>query len=153
MVYRIKKLMHFMFFLASCIHRMKPRITSPLSTTSWWIPLTREQHHYNDVIMGAMGSQITSLTIVYSTVYSGLTALCAGNTQVTDEFPAKMASNAENVSIWWRHHDCRKCFHVMTSRYHVMTSQCHAASVSILRKVFFFVLNLGTLIGLFRCQH
>ena len=27
--------------------------------------------HYGDVIMGAMASQITSLTIVYSTVYSG----------------------------------------------------------------------------------
>ena len=27
--------------------------------------------HYNDVIMGANTSQITSLTIVYSTVYSG----------------------------------------------------------------------------------
>ena len=28
-------------------------------------------NHYSDVIMGAMTSQITSLTIVYSTVYSG----------------------------------------------------------------------------------
>ena len=28
-------------------------------------------HHYTDVIMGAIASQITSLTIVYSTVYSG----------------------------------------------------------------------------------
>ena len=27
--------------------------------------------HYSDVMMGAMASQITSLTIVYSTVYSG----------------------------------------------------------------------------------
>ena len=27
--------------------------------------------HYNDVIMGAMASQIKSLAIVYSTVYSG----------------------------------------------------------------------------------
>ena len=27
--------------------------------------------HYSDVIMGAMASQITSLTFVYSTVYSG----------------------------------------------------------------------------------
>ena len=27
--------------------------------------------HYNDVIMGAIASKITSLTIVYSTVYSG----------------------------------------------------------------------------------
>ena len=29
-----------------------------------------EEVHYNDVIMGAIASQITSLTIVYSTVYS-----------------------------------------------------------------------------------
>ena len=29
-------------------------------------------HHYSDVIMGAIASQITSLTIVYSTVYSGV---------------------------------------------------------------------------------
>ena len=27
--------------------------------------------HYNDVIMGMMASQLTSLTVVYSTVYSG----------------------------------------------------------------------------------
>ena len=34
------------------------------------------------------------------------TGLCAGNSPVTGEFPAQMASNAENVSIWWRHHGC-----------------------------------------------
>ena len=33
-----------------------------------------------------------------------VTGLCAGNSPVTDEFPAQMASNADNVSIWWRHH-------------------------------------------------
>ena len=33
-----------------------------------------------------------------------VTGLCVGNSQVTGEFPAQMASNAENVSIWWRHH-------------------------------------------------
>ena len=74
--------------------------------------------HYCDVIMGAMASQITSLTIVYSTVHSGpderkhqssaLLAICAGNSPVTGEFPAQMASNAENVSIWWRHHVMRR---------------------------------------------
>ena len=36
-----------------------------------------------------------------------VTGLCAGNSPVTDEFPEQMASNAENVSIWWRHHDFR----------------------------------------------
>ena len=30
--------------------------------------------------------------------------LCVGNSPGTGEFPAQMASNAENVSIWWRHH-------------------------------------------------
>ena len=54
---------------------------------------------YNDFIMGAIASQITCLTIVYSTVYSG-----ADYSRVTGDFPAHMASNAENVSIWWRHH-------------------------------------------------
>ena len=39
------------------------------SWNSW--KLSPEIHrHYTDVIMGAMASQITSLTIVYSTVYS-----------------------------------------------------------------------------------
>ena len=47
-----------------------------------------------------------------------VTDLCAGNSPVTGEFPAQMASNAtdawalsvgciisgNNVSIWWRHH-------------------------------------------------
>ena len=64
--------------------------------------------------MSAMASQITSLMIVYSTVYSRrrsnktsnlrATGLCAGNSPVAGEFPAQMTKNAENVSIWWRHH-------------------------------------------------
>ena len=64
--------------------------------------------------MGTMASQITSLTSVYSTVYSDadqqrkskhrVTGLCAGNSPGTGEFPAQMASKVEKVSIWWRHH-------------------------------------------------
>ena len=34
-----------------------------------------------------------------------VTGYCAGNSPVTVEFPAQRASNAENVSIWWRNHD------------------------------------------------
>ena len=37
-----------------------------------------------------------------------VTGLCEGNSPVTGEFPAQMTSNAENVSIWWRHHDLRE---------------------------------------------
>ena len=44
-----------------------------------------------------------------------VTGLCAGNSPGTGEFPAQMASNAENVSIWWRHHELilrvSKCIH------------------------------------------
>ena len=64
--------------------------------------------------MVAVASQITSLTIVYpnrlfrrrakKTSKLRVTGLCAGNSPVTGEFPAFMASNVENVSIWWRHH-------------------------------------------------
>ena len=64
--------------------------------------------------MSSTASQITSLTIAYFTVYSRrrskktsklcVAGLCGGNSPVTGEFPAQRASNAENVSIWWRHH-------------------------------------------------
>ena len=34
-----------------------------------------------------------------------VTGFCAGNLPVTGEFPTQMASNAENVTIWRRHHE------------------------------------------------
>ena len=36
-----------------------------------------------------------------------VTGLCARNSPGTGEFPAQMASNADNGSIWWRHHAIR----------------------------------------------
>ena len=41
------------------------------SMDPWGTPHTTGVTHYSDVIMGAMASQITSLAIVYSAVYSG----------------------------------------------------------------------------------
>ena len=64
--------------------------------------------------MSTMASQITSLTSGYSLVIQAQIKenikaprhwpLCGELTALTGEFPAQMASNAENVSIWWRHH-------------------------------------------------
>ena len=63
--------------------------------------------------MSIMASQITTLTIAYSTFIQAQMKenikaprhwSFAGNSLVTDEFPAQMASNAENVSIWRRRH-------------------------------------------------
>ena len=64
--------------------------------------------------MRPLVSEITSLTIVYSTVYwvadqrkhqsSVSLIFLRGNSPVTGEFPAQRASNAGTLSIWWRHH-------------------------------------------------
>ena len=43
-----------------------------------------------------------------------VTGLWAGNSPGAGEFPAQMASDAENVSIWWRHHATginKKCYY------------------------------------------
>ena len=63
--------------------------------------------------MDVMVYLITSLMILYFIVYPGTDQrnikaprhwpLC-GELPVTGEFTSQMASNAENVSIWWRHH-------------------------------------------------
>ena len=61
--------------------------------------------------MTTMVSQITSLftqSFIQVQIKENIKAprhwpLC-GEVTETDEFPAQMASNAENVSIWWRHH-------------------------------------------------
>ena len=64
--------------------------------------------------MTTVASQITSFTVVYSIVYSGAYQRKIkaprnwplwGEFTGTGEFPAQRASNAENGSIWWRHHE------------------------------------------------
>ena len=69
-------------------------------------------NHYIDVIMTTMASQITSLTVVYSTVYSG-----------ADQ--RKHQNSASLAFVWGIHRDRwiprtkgqlrGKCFHLMTS--------------------------------------
>ena len=64
--------------------------------------------HCNDVIMGAIASHITSLTIVFSSVYldtdqrkhqNSASLAFVGKSPEAGEFPVQMTSNAENVSI------------------------------------------------------
>ena len=66
---------------SSCEKKNKPRARE----------LRSKSAHYSDVIMSMMASQITGVSIVYSAM--------------TGEFSAQTASNVENVSIWWRHHE------------------------------------------------
>ena len=60
--------------------------------------------------MSAVASQITSVSIVCSTVGWGADKKTTKKHQssaslaVTSELPVQKASNVKNVSIWWRHH-------------------------------------------------
>ena len=54
-----------------------------------------------------------------------VTGLCVGNSPRTGELSAQMASNAENVSIWWRHHDVSFDYANMTHQKHALRVHHH----------------------------
>ena len=70
--------------------------------------------HYSDVIMGPMASQITGISVVYSTDCSGghqrkhqsssSLAFMREIHRSPVNSPHKRPLTRENVSIWWRHH-------------------------------------------------
>ena len=69
-------------------------------TTEWSI-------HYSDVMMNTMESEITGVSIVYATVCSDVDqrkhASSASLAFMREFHWLQRASNAPNVSIWWRH--------------------------------------------------
>ena len=58
-----------------------------------------------------------------------VTGLCAGNSPGTGEFPAQMASNAENVPIWWRHHGTRPCLNIVSNKLWFWVDWTHGLSL------------------------
>ena len=57
-------------------------------------------HQPNDYLLNGLFGRWSKVTSKLR-----VTGLCVGNSPGTGEFPAQKATNAENVSIWWRHHD------------------------------------------------
>ena len=49
-----------------------------------------------------------------------VTGLCEENSLVTGKFPAQRASNAENVFIWWRHHEQSASYLILDPRIKVI---------------------------------
>ena len=95
-------------------------------TAPHWSTIYNTSKHYSDVIMSAMSSQITSLTIVTQpfiqvqikkTSKLRVTGLCVRNSPVTGEFPAQRAGYARNISTWWRHHECKGMRWIATYMY------------------------------------
>ena len=93
---------------------------------SWWGYQSSVRWHCNAVIMSAMASQITSLTIVYSTVYLGANQ-------------RKHQSSASLDFVWgiyqWPVNSphkwpvTRKCFHLMTSSWYLCSEKMGYAGV------------------------
>ena len=74
-----------------------------------------QMHHYSDVTMNTIVSQIRDVSISCSFVCSGahqrkhkkklrVTGLCEGTPPVTGGLPSLRASDAEDVPIIWRRH-------------------------------------------------
>ena len=60
----------FCIFSGNCVPPSFVTLSSEIARRAWGITNVWNLSHYNDVIMSVMTSQITSLTIVYSSVYS-----------------------------------------------------------------------------------
>ena len=55
-----------------------------------------------------------------------VTGLCVRNSPVIGEFPTQMASNAENISIWWRHHGAAVTALICTGCQHCISYLIHS---------------------------
>ena len=79
-----------------------------------------------------------------------VTGLCVGNSPGTGEFPAQMACNAENVSIWWRHHvevlETERIHQLQTrSVDYISNSKNYFATSQILNKHFNYVTKTNSM--------
>ena len=85
-----------------------------------------------------------------------VTRLCAGNSPGTGEFPAQMASNTENISIWWRHHDRSRALQIVLifntglyTSYMTVTMRLKPKIYLLLSFSFFLCNNFANLSNLF----
>ena len=91
--------------------RWRPEAEGPPSCAAAAMGVEKTALYYSDDntlqwFHKAKASQITIISTVCSALCSGAHHwLCEGNPPITGGFRSQRASNAENVSIWWRHHE------------------------------------------------
>ena len=112
--------------------------------------------HYTDVIMTTMPSEITTSRLF---TQSFIRAQIKGNIKAprhwplcreftgTGEFSAQRASNAENVSIWWRHHEVQP----VTTKY--VINCCTRVHASSLKSIFQFICVVSCALQLINYAH
>ena len=97
-----------MFYGSWIVKQMASLSLSPFEIYMHAVPALQWRHNEHDIVsnhqphdcllnrlFGRRSKKTSKLRVA---------GLCAGNSPGTGEFPAQKASNAENVSIWWRHH-------------------------------------------------
>ena len=91
-----------------------------IGTGTRYLTTRKLEKDYSEVKMSIMASQISGVSIVYSTV-------CSGEDQRKHQSSASLASSAENVSIWWHHHDKSNYLNVLQhtrTQYAVFFKMC-----------------------------
>ena len=94
------------------------------------------QRYYHDVVMSAMASQITSLVIVYSTVYSSADQrkheISASPAFVQEihrwpvNSPHKGPVMTKMFPFWWRHHGCDMDLDILVSCHDILQTEVDA---------------------------
>ena len=110
-------------------HRVSKRLATKISFTLQWRHNERDgvsNHQPHHCLLNRLFRHRSKKTPKLR-----VTGLCVGNSPVTGEFPAQRASNAENVSIWWRNHDMK--FYEI---YDVTTSPSETKSPTYTRYIF-----------------
>ena len=92
-------------------------IEASVSWCAWDLFTEIVNDHYSDIIMGAMASKITSLTNVYSAVYSGAHER-KHQSSASLAFVRGIHRWPVNSPHKWR--ITRKCFHLMTSSFYYL---------------------------------
>ena len=108
-----------------------------LMPNNWSYPL-QWRHNERDVVSNHQPRECLLnrlfMRISKKTPKLRVTGLCVGNSPVTGEFPAQRASNAENVSIWWRHHKKYEGGY-WTLKKHVMGFTVNSQSICVRHKL------------------
>ena len=114
-----------------------PKSVSPYGVTSIYFHLLYSSLWRHNGLDGVSNHQphdclLNLLFRCWSQITSKLRVigLCAGNSPATGEFPAKMARNAENISIWWRHHAQSSSGKIVVHRKQITTTLQVISSIS-----------------------
>ena len=116
-------------------------ILSVISLTAPGALLTSYCAHYKDVLMSAMASQVTGVSIVCSSVQAQI--------KENNQSSVSLASNADHVSISWCHHDsvCRLySLHIVGALCLRISQGCKIIRISLLAWIFLTIYHLNSFI-------